>query len=619
MQKLIEFAQEIAEARKHEIPSKLVKLKDIISYNTDLEKLKHEIYKLDLLEALSAAFKYDYGYIKDGWDLAVDLVKIFGQCTYNLIINEKHYQNEILPQALENTLILAKKIQDKHNKNKTEFDELARLFKITLQEHSKIINNHSYLAEKSFNSQRLFQLLLNDDQKTSSIVIDTYNEILKAKKILLKKLPENVLYSFLDEIIYKLATCELIDAGFSIFQLLVTMCRIDPYLIKLITRRYKGIKSFVSKWGFRNIGNEYNEFKEMFEDAEKSKMTDQFMYDQALVIQKVWRGYKARKSLKEKMSKVTTLQKAYRNRLAKKETDKAKKMADDELRFQLLILHRRKQRQKQVQLAELIEILPANKIDWFMEKQREDAAKRIQALWRGYQVRKNFQKSKQKMIRIRAVVKIQTAVRKWLERLRQKRQRPAIYSRPRGLDSHKKEFLIDKIRKHVENLPPHPRTEKTTQDLHDKSQRMFQDYVLKQQEIRQQQQKLELLMITANNDADLILNAPKLSDVNEDDIINYYTHKSKPVQLAAKRENKHMLWKNSAKWYELLKDDSESESEFDDIDYMRERFEELNFSNNKNNKMANKGIPIRERVKLKTTNLRQFANQLNTLKQMLEN
>ena len=52
---------------------------------------------------------------------------------------------------------------------------------------------------------------------------------------------------------------------------------------------------------------------------------------------------------------------------------------------------------------------------------------------------------------------------------------------------------------------PHPRSEKMTQDLHDKAQRMFQEYVIKQKMIRQQQQKIELVMVTTNNDADLIL------------------------------------------------------------------------------------------------------------------
>ena len=170
-------------------------------------------------------------------------------------------------------------------------------------------------------------------------------------------------------------------------------------------------------------------------------------------IQRVWRGYQARKELREKNSKIKLLQRVYRNRQEKRDQEQAKKVAEDELRFQLMLKHRRKQRQKQMELAALIDILPANKIDSYMEKQREYSAKIIQATWRGHRVRKNFHKSRQNMIQFRAAVTIQTAVRKWLGKLKEKRERPAIYSRPKGLDSHRKEFLIDQIRKHVDNLP----------------------------------------------------------------------------------------------------------------------------------------------------------------------
>ncbi|RMZ93603.1 IQ calmodulin-binding motif-containing, partial [Brachionus plicatilis] len=244
MEKLFDIAQQITDARKHEIPQQLVKLRQLINQNYD-QNFKHEIYKLNLLDALSTSFKYDYGYIRDGWELALELVKIFRDCVHNFFLTDKEYQNDLLPNSLENVLILSKKIQEKYNKGKSfknlnfkELEELFRLFKSIHNEYCKIVSNHSYLAQKSFNSQRLFQLLLNDDQKTTTVVIQTYNSILNTKNSILRTLPESVLNSFLDEIIYKLASNEQSETGNAIFQLLVTMCKIDTYLIKLIARRY---------------------------------------------------------------------------------------------------------------------------------------------------------------------------------------------------------------------------------------------------------------------------------------------------------------------------------------------------------------------------------------------
>ena len=50
---------------------------ELALYNDDAKKMKYDIYKFDLLEALSVAFTYEYGFIKDGWRLALDLVKTF--------------------------------------------------------------------------------------------------------------------------------------------------------------------------------------------------------------------------------------------------------------------------------------------------------------------------------------------------------------------------------------------------------------------------------------------------------------------------------------------------------------------------------------------------------------
>lgn len=63
------------------------------------------------------------------------------------------------------------------------------------------------------NSQRLFQLLLTDEQNTSTIVMSTLKSIFMVKRSLISKLPEKTVHLFLDEIIYKMATAELKEAG----------------------------------------------------------------------------------------------------------------------------------------------------------------------------------------------------------------------------------------------------------------------------------------------------------------------------------------------------------------------------------------------------------------------
>ena len=62
-------------------------------------------------------------------------------------------------------------------------------------------------------SQRLFQLLLSDEQNTSAIVINAVKELIKIKRNLLTQLDEKTVYLYLDELVYKMATTDLDDVG----------------------------------------------------------------------------------------------------------------------------------------------------------------------------------------------------------------------------------------------------------------------------------------------------------------------------------------------------------------------------------------------------------------------
>jgi hypothetical protein len=52
-------------------------LLDLIASTSELQKLSSELYKYNLLKALVVAFKHEYGHLRNGWEVAVDLVKTF--------------------------------------------------------------------------------------------------------------------------------------------------------------------------------------------------------------------------------------------------------------------------------------------------------------------------------------------------------------------------------------------------------------------------------------------------------------------------------------------------------------------------------------------------------------
>jgi hypothetical protein len=117
-----------------------------------------------------------------------------------------------------------------------------------------------------------------------------------------------------------------------------------------------------------------------------------------------------RKKLKAANKSFSQFQKKYRKRKEVESDRKNKEMLEDELKFFLLLEHRRKQKQRKLDLMQLIEILPSLKIGAYFEKQKEDAAKKIQAFYRGYRERKMFQSKRESLIQRKAAIVIQQAV-----------------------------------------------------------------------------------------------------------------------------------------------------------------------------------------------------------------
>ena len=133
-------------------------------------------------------------------------------------------------------------------------------------------------------------------------------------------------------------------------------------------------------------------------------------YNRAIVIQKHWRGYVARKQLQKTSRAFALFQRKYRARKEREEEQRVKRLADEELRFQLLLKHRRQQRQRKINLMHVLEILPPGQISAYFDRQREYSARIIQSTFRGYRERKRFAQTRTYAIQAKAAICIQQAV-----------------------------------------------------------------------------------------------------------------------------------------------------------------------------------------------------------------
>ena len=224
-----------------------------------------------------------------------------------------------------------------------------------------------------------------------------------------------------------------------------------------------------SRWQARGCDTELAEFVSVWESAYASRLTDDELDRQATLIQKRWRGYRTRTRLARLNKMVLRVQRAYRDKCERNESERVERRVRDDLKFELMLQHRRAQRERSVRTAALIDILPAEEIDEYMEHEQERSATLIQAHYRGYRARKKLVHVRAKLIEYKAAACIQRAVRQWLERLRRRREQRAFYSRPTfatattddnaaaGEWAARRELLLDGIRRHIDMMPVNKR------------------------------------------------------------------------------------------------------------------------------------------------------------------
>jgi len=186
--------------------------------------------------------------------------------------------------------------------------------------------------------------------------------------------------------------------------------KLFSFIKYISTSLIRGLKSLINKWKNKDIDKELAQFNSAYDGAYNNRVTNQELDQKAIIIQKTWRGHMDRKRLRKINESFAQFQKKYRARRTLEEKKNQMTKARDELQFQLMLEHRRKQRQRKIEMLELMEVLPAYKIEDYLEKQREYSAIVIQAGWRGYKTRKEFYKKIEDIRRNRAAVKIQRKV-----------------------------------------------------------------------------------------------------------------------------------------------------------------------------------------------------------------
>ncbi|XP_021353561.1 IQ calmodulin-binding motif-containing protein 1-like isoform X2 [Mizuhopecten yessoensis] len=457
------LAGEIADTRDRRVPIMLMNLKGILSSvpvgSKEGIKIRHEIWDYNLLHVLILVLKQDFSIVDGDWQTAAALAAILSQVCAGMELkgqDRNKFETESLSEAINNLFLLARRIQTRYSKIQGMQKERQRLvvcYKGVLESITYIASGHVVICRNVIESPWLLQLLISDDPDTVSGVMDLLPKVLRVNRKLLKELDKKLVHSIMDELVYKLSVNTEVSIGALATKCVLRICDFYKPMVDTLCTRYKGVRPLLGKWEGRGFNKDLEDLKRLLQ-AGNAQMAELEQFARAaILIQTRWRGYITRVKLQKANKAFTKFHRTYRTKKSVMEKRKEQAKEALELQRQLKLNRQRIMRDFKEKQLQSIEILPAAKVESYLQKEETQAALTIQRMWRGHHIRKSNKKRTDMARQVKAAIKIQQGVKLWLERLEKRKKKIRAELKPPGLTELRRVELQKEVRTYREENP----------------------------------------------------------------------------------------------------------------------------------------------------------------------
>ncbi|XP_062611970.1 IQ calmodulin-binding motif-containing protein 1-like, partial [Saccostrea cucullata] len=286
----------------------------------------------------------------------------------------------------------------------------------------------------------------------------------------------------------------------------------------------------------------------------------------AVVIQTIWRGFITRKKLRKADKAFSKFQNTYRRRQIVMERRKEEARQALELERRLKLNRQKILREFKEKQLHTIEILPAAHVEKYLQNEQIQAAIKIQRNWRGFHSRQTMDEKRVLIHRYKAAVILQRGVRKWLEKMRKKRERFHFTIKPPGLTENRRVELQQQITQFRDENPPQYSKREDLEKVHKKAAEMLQRHYVTLKSTREKHAHREALLARLDTDSELLSLAPPLKDAGEKDI-EMYSSNVLPIATKARTDHIETLRLLRQPWWKKLRDELQDQ-EYEEEDYI---------------------------------------------------
>jgi len=450
------------------------------------------------------------------------------------------------------SLVLTKAIEEKG----AQRDRFLGNASLLVSSISNLVKKKSNLSNTAISAKYFMQYLLNDDVQVSLLAMAFLKNMIYTNRNILTEVPESRVHSIVDELTFKvISTFSPLVARNAIGLLLLIMDLHPPLLELFLSKRYRGLKTYLNKWKGHDFDKDVIQMIEILESRSVQQQAQQILANNAIMIQSVFRGYKTRKHLANASQAIAKFQAIYR----KKKQAREDAAAVIKINKSLIESHEDQRRQElrssRVSHLKAVENIPACTVQKFYASLQDEAATKIQSVWRGLQERRKFSSQFLQLLQFRAAVKIQRYVRKWLLVQRRKKSEFLLDMMPDGLTDQRRVQLQEVIARIRERFPRQNISDEHLKATHEKTFSMLNDHMMRLRQIRRNDDHRKALLAQLSVQSEHLSMMPTLNNVTSHDIEAFASH-STPVIVAGQKRHQKMMHDLKKPWWERLDEDS---------------------------------------------------------------
>ncbi|XP_034156689.2 IQ calmodulin-binding motif-containing protein 1 [Pangasianodon hypophthalmus] len=569
----------IAKRSEETFKEVLAKLKDLLGRKSvgaqkDLEKCKQDLYTHRVLEYCSAALRFSPAKIKGSYTSITQMADILSTCCVGIgsVKEREVFHRHFLPSVTDNVLFLAHRIMNRAVRDKGQ-TEMIRLFRNVFNSLSWLLRAHTHLIPCVLDSKYYESVQMCDDDEVSAVILTMWYNLFRANSAVVSEMASKALYSITDDVVYKMSSSSNPVIGSAAVKIMLLIIEQKSLSVSLqLHERYKGLDDMVQKdWRGKGFDAALRQLihRLQSEDPEKHTQAQHSSEERvraACVIQAAWRAHQTRCRLKKLPRAVSVLQRSFRERRRQRQAETEKRLAEEELRHQVRLRRQRAIRQFRQRQLHLMEILPAEHLAQFLGELENRAALLIQRVWRGHRERRRFEQNRYHLRQHKAAVTLQRAILAFLKRRRSQRNFVASWKSPKGLTESRRAELKRQIEDHISLHPSSVVSAEGTLALHEKAQSALQQHLMTRASDRAQEQHRQALMAQINTDMELLLNAPSLKDMRDEDSCLFLS-RSAPVAMRARQAHNALLQSMHLPWWRKLGDEFSSPESLSQKDY----------------------------------------------------